>query len=411
MSVASDLERQMLELINAERAAYGLDPVTLELRLNSSSEDHSQWMLDQDVFSHTGVGGSSPGDRMQDAGFVFSGSWTWAENIAWQSERGAPGLSDDVIDLHNSLMNSSGHRANILNPNVTVIGIGIEVGDFNGWTAVMVTQNFARTSAPVQLDTGASPSPDPDPAPTASNGDDTLTLATPGTLDGLGGDDRLTGSQGNDQLLGQGGNDTLDGGTGNDTLNGGDGNDLIIGGKTEADGRDIVYAGAGHDSVDAGYGNDLVYGQDGNDTIAGGFGADELQGQGGDDVLNGAAYSDLIFGGDGNDFINGGFGHDRVNGGAGADKFYHLGIFNHGSDWVQDYDAAEGDVLLFGQGGADASDFQVNFAHTANAGASGLDEAFIIYEPTNQIVWALVDGAGQDEINLQIGGDVFDLLV
>nr|WP_254437123.1 CAP domain-containing protein [Ruegeria arenilitoris] len=38
----------MLELINAERASRGLQPVQLELRLNDAAEDHSQWMLDVD---------------------------------------------------------------------------------------------------------------------------------------------------------------------------------------------------------------------------------------------------------------------------------------------------------------------------------------------------------------------------
>ncbi|SPJ29989.1 hypothetical protein TRM7615_03516 [Falsiruegeria mediterranea M17] len=152
MSQANDLERQMLDLINEERTSRGLDPVQLELRLNDSSEDHSSWMLQQDVFTHAGANGSSAGDRMEDAGFQFSGNWTWSENIAWQSERGAPGLADDVEDLHEGLMNSAGHRANILDPNVTVVGIGIETGDYQGYDAVMVTQNFARTQAEVQLD-------------------------------------------------------------------------------------------------------------------------------------------------------------------------------------------------------------------------------------------------------------------
>ncbi len=61
MSQADDLERQMLDLINAERATRGLDPVQLELRLNASAEDHSTWMLAVDIFSHTGSGGSSAG--------------------------------------------------------------------------------------------------------------------------------------------------------------------------------------------------------------------------------------------------------------------------------------------------------------------------------------------------------------
>jgi len=235
------------------------------------------------------------------------------------------------------------------------------------------------------------------------------------TVLGGNGQDSLYGGSGNDRLLGNLGHDTLLGGDGNDTLNGGDGNDFISGGESAADLRDVIYGGAGHDSIDGGYGNDLIYGQDGNDIINGGVGADELLGQDGDDVINGAAYADLIFGGAGNDFINGGFGHDRINGGAGADQFFHVGVEGHGSDWVQDYNAAEGDVLQFGDASATADDFQVNLAHTASdagerAGDDDVAEAFVIYTPTGQIMWALVDGAGQDQINLQINGDVFDLL-
>lgn len=155
MSTASDLEWLMLDLINQERAAYGLNPLQLEVRLNDSSEDHSLWMLQTDTFSHTGAEGSNAWNRMVDADFVFSGSWGAAENIAWQSERGAAGFADDVENLHNLLMNSPGHRANILNPNYEVIGIGIEIGNYNGWEAVMATQNFAYTSASLQIDSRA----------------------------------------------------------------------------------------------------------------------------------------------------------------------------------------------------------------------------------------------------------------
>jgi Ca2+-binding RTX toxin-like protein len=298
MSQASALERQMLDLINAERSARGLDPVQLELRLNDSAEDHSEWMLQQNIFSHTGAGGSSAGDRMEDAGFQFSGSWTWAENIAWQSERGAPGLADDVINLHNSLMNSPGHRANILNPNVEVIGIGIEQGNFNGWDAVMVTQNFARTSAPVQLDTGSGPAPQ-----VATQGDDVLTLASAGTLSGLGGNDRLTGSDGNDQLNGDAGRDRLRGEGGNDTLSGGDHSDFLVGG-----------AGA-----------DILRGDGGND---------RLRGNAGDDKLSGGAGNDRLWGGGGNDRLNGGDGDDQMYGRSGADVF----VFSDGSDVIHDFE-------------------------------------------------------------------------
>ena len=235
---------------------------------------------------------------------------------------------------------------------------------------------------------------------------------TPGadTLDGSVSSDILTGRAGPDILRGAAGNDTLYGGDGADTLNGGTGDDFIFGGDTSVDLRDVIYGGDGNDRVEAGHGNDLVYGGNGNDSVEGGFGVDEINGQAGNDVLTGSAYSDLIFGGDGADFINGGFGHDRVNGGAGADRFYHVGVIGHGSDWIQDYRAAEGDVLLAGINGATRSQFQVNLSETAGAGAVGVQEAFVIYRPTGQILWALVDGGAEAQINLQIGAQVFDLL-
>ncbi|MDP2580543.1 hypothetical protein Q8W37_11420 [Shimia thalassica] len=235
------------------------------------------------------------------------------------------------------------------------------------------------------------------------------------TLAGGSGDDTLNGGDGNDVLRGAGGNDLIQGGDGVDTLVGGDGDDTLLGGTSEDDLRDVIYAGAGNDRIDGGYGNDELRGDAGNDTIAGGFGADTVIGGTGNDTLTGSAFADQIFGGDGDDFVNGGFGHDLLNGGAGADRFYHIGIFDHGSDWIQDYDAAEGDILHFGNGSATVGQFQVNTTHTATAagersGDDNVEEAFVIYRPTGQIMWALVDGGGQSSINLQIGGDVFDLL-
>ncbi len=229
-------------------------------------------------------------------------------------------------------------------------------------------------------------------------------------ITGDSGDDVLNGGGGSDTLNGGDGNDTLRGGDGSDTINGGNGNDLIFGGLTDADLRDVINGGPGNDTVHAGAGNDEVSGGNGDDLIFGEAGSDTLIGNDGRDTLSGGGLSDVIFGGPGDDYINGGFGFDRLNGGAGADTFFHLGVADHGSDWIQDYDAAGGDILSVGIAGATRAQFQVNVANTANAGAAGVDEAFVIYRPTGQILFALVDGAGQPSINLQIGGQVFDLL-
>ena len=82
MSLANELEQQMLDLINQERTNANLAPLTFNSALNDASEDHSTWMLDTDTFSHTGQGGSSAGDRIVDAGYALEGNWTWAKTSA-----------------------------------------------------------------------------------------------------------------------------------------------------------------------------------------------------------------------------------------------------------------------------------------------------------------------------------------
>ncbi|MEP4195221.1 MAG: CAP domain-containing protein [Aliishimia sp.] len=151
MSQASALEQEMLELVNAERAKVGVEPLTFDDNLNTAAEDHSSWMLQNDVFDHQGADRSAPKDRAVDAGYVLEGVSAVGENIAWRSIRGEPGLSDDVEQAHELLMTSPAHKAAILNPLFTEIGIGIEQGDYftggQNWDSIMVTQNFGTTEA------------------------------------------------------------------------------------------------------------------------------------------------------------------------------------------------------------------------------------------------------------------------
>ena len=114
MTQPSAYEQFMLELVNAERAKTGAQALAFDLNLNDAAEQHSAWMIATDTFSHTGRGGSAPTDRMKAAGYAFNGSWASAENIAWASTRAPAGLQDEVGLLHTNLMNSPGHRTNIL---------------------------------------------------------------------------------------------------------------------------------------------------------------------------------------------------------------------------------------------------------------------------------------------------------
>ena len=218
------------------------------------------------------------------------------------------------------------------------------------------------------------------------------------------------GGNGNDRIEGTNGPDTLWGGDGADTLIGNGGDDLIFGGATEADLRDLIFGGDGNDTIDGGYGNDEISGGEGHDSILGGFGADRLIGNAGNDTLIGGALSDELSGGPGDDLLNGGFGFDRLNGGPGADRFFHLGVRDHGTDWIQDYARAEGDRLVFGgPATATAADFLVQRAVTPGAGRADVAEAFVTYRPTGQVLWALIDGAAQPNLTVQVGAQVFDI--
>lgn len=116
-------EQQVFDLTNQQRVQNGLLPLTLNLTLNDVAEKHSQDMSTRNYFSHQGLDGSQPWDRMRAEGYNYSRA---AENIAF----GQP-TAQDVV---NAWMNSPGHRQNILNPNLKDIGVGYYSGYW--------TQNF-----------------------------------------------------------------------------------------------------------------------------------------------------------------------------------------------------------------------------------------------------------------------------
>ncbi|MGI9612281.1 MAG: CAP domain-containing protein [Acidimicrobiales bacterium] len=115
-------EQQVLNRVNAERAGAGCGPVSYNGQLNSAALSHSQDMSANGYFSHTGLNGSQPWDRAVAAGYSYS---SMGENIAQ-----GYGSADAVM---NGWMNSSGHRANILNCSFTEMGLG-RAGNANYWT-------------------------------------------------------------------------------------------------------------------------------------------------------------------------------------------------------------------------------------------------------------------------------------
>ena len=125
--VRSDLEAQMLVLINKERQQRGLQPLKADPELTAVARAHSRDMFQRGYFAHVDPDGKDPFDRIKAAHVSFL---TAGENLA---------LAPTLQLAHTGLMNSPGHRANILHPAFGRVGIGILDGGMYG---IMVTQNF-----------------------------------------------------------------------------------------------------------------------------------------------------------------------------------------------------------------------------------------------------------------------------
>ena len=118
----------MLELLNRERMANGLQPLVMDDAIRQVARANSVNMFQQGYFAHVDPNGVSPFDRLRNGGISFR---TAGENLA---------LAPTVDVAHDGLMNSPGHRANILNPSFHRVGIGVADGGMHG---KMFTQNFA----------------------------------------------------------------------------------------------------------------------------------------------------------------------------------------------------------------------------------------------------------------------------
>ncbi len=118
----AQLHQQILTLVNEERAAAGCAALSLDGSLTAAATAHSLDMAAQGYFSHTGLDGSQPWDRARAAGYGSSGI---GENIA-----AGYGSAEAVMS---GWMNSSGHRANILNCGYRHLGVGY-AAQGNHWT-------------------------------------------------------------------------------------------------------------------------------------------------------------------------------------------------------------------------------------------------------------------------------------
>jgi hypothetical protein len=155
-------DQYLVELINRDRAdpeaaaaRYGIDlntdlpadtispaakqPLAILPVLNLAAHDHSVWMEETGAFSHTGVDGSDPRDRMHDAGWDTDGySWTGGENIAFASHEVSEKVSTE--GRNEGLFVSEGHRTNLMNERYSEVGVSNLFTDPNN--RHMLTENF-----------------------------------------------------------------------------------------------------------------------------------------------------------------------------------------------------------------------------------------------------------------------------
>ncbi|SIS42491.1 CAP domain-containing protein [Salimicrobium flavidum] len=114
----ADQSRIMLGLINKDRTSRGLDPLTWKKELVPVAEAHSEDMNARNYFSHTNPDGEGPADRARSAGVSYS---MIGENLAYGQ--------NNAVYAHEGLMDSKGHRENILNPAYEEVGIGVDVDE------------------------------------------------------------------------------------------------------------------------------------------------------------------------------------------------------------------------------------------------------------------------------------------
>jgi uncharacterized YkwD family protein/spore coat assembly protein SafA len=122
------VEQEVINLVNQERAKNGLPALKYDWELARVAEHKSQDMRNKGYFSHTSPTYGSPFDMMKSYGITYKAA---GENIAYGQT--------SAQQVMNSWMNSSGHRANILNPNFTHIGVGY-VANGHYWTQMFISK-------------------------------------------------------------------------------------------------------------------------------------------------------------------------------------------------------------------------------------------------------------------------------
>jgi serralysin len=380
-------EQYLLELINrgrldpmAEARRYdvglndGLAPGTIDAAarqvlapdddLAQAAAGHSSWMLQADVFSHTGASGSSPGARATGAGYSWS---TVGENIAfWGTTASSFDMTAAIETHHEGLFRSAGHRANLMNDGFREIGVAQERGQFTyqggaTYTASMLTELFGRSGSSVFVTGVTYADRDGNQFYGVGEGVSGVSFTSGSardTSEAAGGYALAVSPSAETAVTGQVGDlifafsvDTRPGNVKIDIVNArevhasgtidldrGLSSVRLLGvgdiDATGTDGADRLVGNLGDNVLTGGRGDDLLRGLSGDDT---------LRGSSGDDILRGHDGRDALYGGSGDDTLSGGDFADALYGGTGADEFR----FSKGGtgDVIHDFSIAQGDRL------------------------------------------------------------------
>jgi uncharacterized protein YkwD len=140
---AAQSGRRLLELINDARKRVGIAPIAADEHLAAVALAHSQDMQQHGFVGHTSPTTGNAEDRARRAGIRTP---LVLENIG-------RGYSPD--EVHRGLMESPGHRENVLNPQATHVGIGVVLAAEDQRTAYLATELFARFAT--VIDVGEAP--------------------------------------------------------------------------------------------------------------------------------------------------------------------------------------------------------------------------------------------------------------
>ncbi len=124
----ADVQQSVVDSVNSHRAQAGQGALSINSRLTAAAQGHSDYMAREQIMAHVGAGSTDGGQRISNAGYRWT---TWGENVAAGQKTPAEVMA--------AWMNSSGHRANILQNRMVEIGVAATEGS-NGvvyWTMVL----------------------------------------------------------------------------------------------------------------------------------------------------------------------------------------------------------------------------------------------------------------------------------